>query len=217
MTAPGDSPKCADHRIEPAVPGDVDALSQVIADAFFDLAVSQWLIGDPGARRKIFPGFFRIYVERALTEGAVFTTPARDATALWIFTGSDEPAEPPQGYHDRLAAVTGPHLARFQALDKAFERHHPTGMPHEHLAILAVRPNRQRLGIGTALLNARHAILDRDGIPAYLEASDSAKREIYRGHRYIDLGEPIELLDGPQMYPMIRFPRDEAEVIERQM
>ena len=37
-------------------------LSQVIADAFVDLAVSRWLIPDPAARRRIFPGYFRLYV-----------------------------------------------------------------------------------------------------------------------------------------------------------
>jgi hypothetical protein len=40
-------------------------LSQVIADAFADLAVSRWLIPDPAARRRIFPGYFRLYVEHA--------------------------------------------------------------------------------------------------------------------------------------------------------
>jgi GNAT superfamily N-acetyltransferase len=179
----------------------------VIAGAFLGLAVSQWLVPDPDARRAIFPGYFRIYVEHALKEGVVLTTPARDATALWIPVGPDGPGGPPEGYNDRLAAVTGSHLARFAALDERFDRHHPVGVPHEHLAILAVRQDRQRLGIGTAILNARHAIFDRDGTPAYLEASDPGKREIYRAHGYADLGDPIRLPDGPAMYPMWRHPR----------
>jgi GNAT superfamily N-acetyltransferase len=217
MTTPANPAKYADHRVEPAEPGDVDTLSQLIAEAFFDLAVSQWLIPDPEARRAIFPGYFRILIDHAFAEGFVLTTPARDGTALWICIGSDEPTERPRGYRDQLAAVTGPHLARFQALDEALERHHPTGVPHEHLAILAVRPDRQRLGIGTALLNARHTVLDLDWRPAFLEASDPAKRDIYRSHGYADLGEPIQLPDGPQMYPMIRFPRYGAGLAEGQM
>src|ERR1019366_527375 len=35
-------------------------LSQVIADAFTDLAVSRWLIPDPAVRHRIFPGYFRL-------------------------------------------------------------------------------------------------------------------------------------------------------------
>ena len=207
MTTPVNPLKSANHRVEAADANDVDVLTQVIADAFFDLAVSQWLGPDPDARGAIFPGFFRIHVEHALAGGLVLTTPDRDAVALWIPVGPDGPGEPPEGYHDRIAAVTGRHLVRFEALDEGFDQHHPVGTAHELLAILAVRPGRQRLGTATALLNARHAIHDRDGTPAYLEASDPAKRDIYRRHGYTDLGEPIRLPGGPEMLPMWRHPR----------
>ena len=42
-----------------ATEADLDVLSQVIADAFHDVAPSRWLITDPGARQQIFPGYFR--------------------------------------------------------------------------------------------------------------------------------------------------------------
>jgi GNAT superfamily N-acetyltransferase len=206
VTAPADPSRFADHRVERAEPGDATVLAHVIARAFFGLAVSHWLVPDPRTRREIFPGYFRIHVEHAFAAGLVLTTPARDATALWVPVGLDGPGGPPEGYHDQLAAATGPHLARFEALDEQFGRHHPSGVRHEHLAILAVRPDRQRLGIGTALMNAGHACLDRDGTPAYLEASDPVKREIYLTHGYADIGEPIQLPDGPAMYPMWRQP-----------
>jgi len=204
-------PQHAGHRVQRAHTGDVEVLAHVIAEAFFDLAVSQWLVPDPHARRAILPGYFGIYVEQALSDGLVVTTPARDAAALWQPVAADGPVPPAQDYHHRLAALTGPHLARFQALDQAFNQHHPAGVTHEHLMILAVRPDRQRLGIGTALLNARHAVLDRDWIPAYLEASDLATRDIYLTCGYADYGTPIQLPDGPSMYPMWRHPHRNAE------
>lgn len=215
MTPPANPPKSADHRVERAEEGDIDILSQVIADAFFDLAVSQWLVPDPDARRAIFPPYFRIYVEHAMADGLVLTTPTRDATALWLPIGPDGPGAPPDGYHERLAAVTGPHLDRFQALDEGFDTHHPAGVPHHHLAVIAVRPDQQRLGIGTAMLHARHAILDRDGIPAYLEASDLDKREIYRKHGYVVRPDaPIRLPGGgPELWPMWREPQ---RIVQRQ-
>jgi GNAT superfamily N-acetyltransferase len=210
MTPPVNPPGSADHRVEQAGADDIAVLSQVIAGAFHDLDVSRWLVADPDARREIFPAYFRIHVEHAFADGLVLTTPGRDAAALWLPVGPDGPGAPPDGYAGRLAAVTGPHLNRFRALDDAFDAHHPAGVPHQHLAIVAVRPDRQRLGIGTALLHARHAILDRDGIPAYLEASDLDKRDIYRRHGYTDQRPPIRLPDGPVMYPMWRHPRREA-------
>lgn len=187
---------------------DIDVLSQVIADAFYYLAVSQWLIPDPDARREIFPGYFRLYLEHAITVGIVHTTADRTAAALWIPVGQQGPPAAPGSHGPRLATATGRWLSRFAAFDATLDRHHPVGVAHEHLAILAVRPDRQRLGIGTAMMNARHASLDRDGTPAYLEASDLVKRDIYRSHGYVLRPDaPIRLPEGgPHMYPMWRLP-----------
>ena len=183
---------------------DLKVLSQVIADAFHDLAVSQWLIPDPDARRAIFPGYFQILLQHALAAGLVCTTLRRTAAALWLpATGS---AAPPDGYAGQLAEATGPFLDRFVAFDEALARHHLTGALHHHLAILAVRPDSQGQGIGTALLQAHHATFDWQGIAAYLEASDERTRDLYLRHGYTDHGEPIELPDGPSMYPMVRIP-----------
>ena len=82
----------------------------------------------------------------------------------------------------------------------------PLGGDRIHLAILAVRPDAQGQGIGTALLQAHHAAFDWQGIAAYLEASDERTRDLYLRYGYTDHGEPIELPGGPCMYPMVRIP-----------
>ncbi len=187
-----------------AGPADLDTLSQVIADAFHDLAPARWLVADPAARAQIFPGYFRLFVEHALAHGVVHTTPGRTAAALWIPAGPDG-AGPPAGYDARLRAATGPWAERFRDFDAALDGSHPAGVPHHHLAMMAVRPDRQGRGTGTTLLGRYHEILDRDvGVPAYLEASDLRTRRIYLRHGYADHGPPIRLPGGPLMYPMWR-------------
>ncbi len=168
MTTRDQQTHSADHVIVRAGEADIGVLAQVIAEAFFPLAVCGWLIPDGTARRAAFPAYFRLYVEHA---------------------------------------ITGPHLGRFLAFDQQLDRHHPAGVFHEHLAILAVRPDRQGQGTGTALLDARHADLEDQGIPAYLEASDERTRRIYLAHGYTDRGSPIEFAPGVRMYPMWRQPR----------
>jgi GNAT superfamily N-acetyltransferase len=192
-------------QVVPADAADLDTLSQVIADAFHDLPPSRWLIADPDARRRIFPGYFRLYVDHAMANGTVHTTPDRSAVALWLRVG-EHPEDQPDGYGARLSAATSPWTGHFVAFDAALDRHHPAGVPHHHLAILAVRPDRQGQGTGTALLRAYHQMLDRDArAPAYLEAADLRTRQIYLRHGYTDHGPPIQLPDdGPQMYPMMR-------------
>jgi GNAT superfamily N-acetyltransferase len=220
----GRQPATASHRIIRAHPADTEALSHLIADAFFSLAPCQWLIPDAAARRDILPAYFRLHVEHAMTDGQVDTTPARDAAALWIPTPAEPPA-PPAGYHERLARITGPWAQRFALFDTELDAHHLTGTEHHHLAILAVRPDRQGRGIGTALLDAHHATLDEENTVAYLEASSQDTRRIYLHHGYTDHGTVIQLpggpahpghhppghiADGPRMYPMTRHPRPTA-------
>jgi GNAT superfamily N-acetyltransferase len=191
-----------------AQPADIEVLSHVIADAFHDLPPSRWLIPDPAARRDIFPGYFRIYVEHAMTSGTVHTTADRAAAALWLPVSADG-ASPPGGYDEQLAAATGPWTDRFRAFDAALDRHHPAGRPHHHLAILAVRPGRQGQGTGSLLLRAYHDILSHHGTPAYLEAATLRLTGLYQRHGYVlRPGAPF-CLPGSQvpMWPMWREPR----------
>jgi GNAT superfamily N-acetyltransferase len=189
---------------------DLDALSQVIAEAFHPLAPSRWLLPNPVIRRSVFPGYFRLYLEHALAFGVIHTTADRSAAALWIRVGPEPPAQL-ASYDIRLAALAGPWTERFRAFDAALEQHQPAGVVHHHLTLLAVRPDRQGQGIGTGLLRHYHQALDRDGRePAFLEASDLRTRRIYQRHGYTDHGGPIELPGGPFMYPMTRAPRGTA-------
>jgi hypothetical protein len=90
-----------------ADPADLAVLGQVIAEAFHHLAASQWLIADPGARRQVFPGYFRLYVEHVMAAGLACTTADRAAVALWLPAGPGAPGQSP-GYDQRLAAATAP-------------------------------------------------------------------------------------------------------------
>jgi ribosomal protein S18 acetylase RimI-like enzyme len=195
--------------VVPADPADTAALAQLIADAFHDLPPSRWLVPGPQARREIFPGYFRIYVEHAMAEGVVDTTPGREGVALWLPTGTRPPAPSP-GYGARLAAATRPHTDRFRLFDAALERHHPTGAPHHYLALLAVRPGCQGQGIGGALLRAHHTALDETGMPAYLEAANPRARRLYLTLGYADHGLPIHLARGPLLHPMWRNPHPQT-------
>ena len=186
---------------------DTDVLSQVIAEAFFDLPPSRWLVEDPALRREIFPAYFRLSVEHALACGLVHTTPDRDAVALWLPAGPGAPGLPGD-YSARQAALAGPLAGRFEAFDAALDAGHPVVAPHQHLAILAVRPGRQGQHTGTTLLTAQHATLDIDGTPAFLEASGLDSRRLYLRHGYADSGPRIDLPGGAALYPMWRQPQD---------
>jgi GNAT superfamily N-acetyltransferase len=193
------------HQPVPAEEADVERLSEIIAESFAPLAPSLWLIPDPQVRRELFPGYFRIYVEDAMANGTVYTTEDRTGVALWITrTEAEAPHDGDAQYDARLAAATGAWIDRFRTFDAILDKNHPSGTRHDHLAILGVDPRFQHQGVGTGLLEAHHAVLDRDGVAGYLEAGDAGTRTLYLKHGYADLGEPIRLPDDTPMYPMWR-------------
>jgi ribosomal protein S18 acetylase RimI-like enzyme len=86
--------------------------------------------------------------------------------------------------------------------------HHPLDPHHDptfDLAFLAVHPDRQNRGIGSALLDRHHARLDRAGIPAYLEADDFRPRDLALRHGHAR--RPVlRLPEGPHPWSRWRAP-----------
>lgn len=186
---------------------DADELSQVIADAFHELPQSRWLIPDPDARRQIFPGYFRLLIELSLASGTLYTTADRAGTALWAHVSPDG-VRRPDDYAARLAATTGRWAGRFVTFDAVLDRHYPARRTYGLLDILAVRPDRQKQGVGSALLRAYHQMLDRgEGTLVCLNAAGTRSRQLYRWHGYLPCGVFYLPEDGPAMYPMARPPR----------
>ncbi|MFV2008563.1 MULTISPECIES: GNAT family N-acetyltransferase [unclassified Micromonospora] len=85
----------------------------------------------------------------------------------------------------------------------------PRRRPHTYLAYLGVAPDRQRHGMGTALLTHRHTTCDTAGTGIHLVATSHGARRLYQRHGYYDTTPtPIHLPDGgPPLWPMWRQPR----------
>jgi GNAT superfamily N-acetyltransferase len=184
-----------------AGPADVDAAAACIAEAFHPLALSAWLVADPGRRGHVLFEVLRIHLEFAVSSGWVWLADGGNGVAVWLPGG----VGPPPGYDGRLAAAASIHGPRLRYLGEAFDGRRPR-RGHLLLTFLAVAPARQGLGIGSALLAWEHRALDRGGTPAYLEASSVASRRLYLRHGYRDHGPAVDLPNGPRIWPMVREP-----------
>jgi GNAT superfamily N-acetyltransferase len=71
---------------------------------------------------------------------------------------------------------------------------------------LATRPQWQSHGLWSALLREVLDRCDRDGTPAYLEATCPASLRLYLRHGFQVTAE-ISLPDGPSLWPMWRVAR----------
>jgi ribosomal protein S18 acetylase RimI-like enzyme len=185
---------------------ELAAVGALVAWSFNDLDANAYLVPPLTDRLRVMGDFFTLYTEHAFRHGRVDVVDGAagrlDAAAVWFDRTADMP-EPP-GYGDRLAALAGPYLDRFEALDELFDKHHPVE-PHWHLAFLAVHPDKQHRGLGGALMSRTHRELDAAGVPEYLEATNQDNIRLYRRHGYRDM-VPFDTLlpDGTPFYRMWR-------------
>jgi GNAT superfamily N-acetyltransferase len=181
-----------------ATADDGAAAAELIATAFAGLRCSTYLVPDRRSRHRILAADYRIFVEHALEHGEVHLADDGQAVAVWFERTAELPA--PTDYDRRLSEATGEWADRFRTLDQLSEQNRPQP-PYHHLVFLAVHPDRQNQGLGTALLRYQHARLA--GAPAYVEASDPRNRDLYARHGY-QPRQPFALPDGALYWPMWR-------------
>ena len=71
--------------------------------------------------------------------------------------------------------------------------------------MIGARSDARGQGLGSLLLEHVHAVCDREGIPAYLEASTPRSAALYARHGYEEL-DVIEFTPGVVLRPMLRPP-----------
>jgi GNAT superfamily N-acetyltransferase len=186
-----------DHPVAP--------ISNVFSEAFLTGEIANWLVPDMGDRSRIYPQYWSMAVEHALTgAGEVYASGDLSGAAVWYPASYGPPNAGPIDLTRRLQAICGPYTPRFLALHEAMEASHPT-MPHHYLAFVSVLPAMQGRGIGTALITHRLQELDTVGLPSYLEATNRRNLALYVHLGFQPTGNPIALPDdGPKLYPMWR-------------
>jgi GNAT superfamily N-acetyltransferase len=199
----------AEHAVRRAGLADADTLTHILATGFHDDPPLVWILPDPMDRAALSGAFFRPFVELALADGRADIAIDGSGCALWLDVDVTAKVEDdPSGFRQQFIDAIGPQsAARFFILDDLFSAGHPAHESHAYLLFVGVTPHRQRQGVGTALLTARLAELDQVGQPAYLEASSTYNASLYGRLGFSSHGDPVNLPDGPSLYPMWRTPR----------
>ena len=90
----------------------------------------------------------------------------------------------------------------FLGLQAQFHPHEP----HWYLPLIGVHPAEQGKGHGGALIRYALAIIDKQRLPAYLEATSRQSKVLYERHGFEEVGV-IQYGSSPPMWPMLRQPR----------
>ncbi|MFF7201469.1 GNAT family N-acetyltransferase [Streptomyces sp. NPDC008141] len=196
-------------EVRQATVEDREELVHLIHEAFRDDPVSRWVFPDPAELHRAHAPFLAVFLDLALAVGRVDVTEDGSAAALWF---PRKPGAAGEGDVDdetgaRLMAIAGRSRARAETVGRLTDEVHPHDRSHEYLQLIAVSPQHQGQGRGTALLAPALERCDRDGVPAYLEASNPGSRRLYERLGFTFTGTAVHLPDGPVMWPMWREPR----------
>lgn len=199
--------------IEPLQRSQVDETSRMLARAFDDSPLFEFLFPKGPARLKITAGTFRGTLLDALPFNEVHIAVDDDRNVLgaacWL---------PPEGYPvtpkrqawilarlARLAPRAPSRLPDSMRYLSATDRVHPHDL-HWYLAILGVDPRHQGEGLGGRLIDHTLDRLDPQGIPAYLE-TDKERNLGWYARRRFELRETLHpVRKGPAVWTMWRDP-----------
>lgn len=180
---------------------DAERVGWFVSRAVLDDPVAGWVVPVPLHRREILPRYVAAAAQAAVGAGAVHVVGSFEGVAVWV--GTAAPAAPGPGG----PAAAGPYADRFEAWEAVVRAARPVDRPHHRLAFLAVRDALRGQGIGSALLEAQHAHLDRQGLGAYASPTTAEARRTLQRYGYHDVAPPVRPTDdAPPTWPMWRPP-----------
>ncbi|MDX3060180.1 GNAT family N-acetyltransferase [Streptomyces sp. NE06-03E] len=193
-------------RIRRAEQRDRDQVVRILEEAFHHDPVSSWVFPDEEHRRAVHGKFLGVFADVTLEGGRIDLLEDGTAAALWLSV----PAGVPDEEDDTPALMretADPDNERAELVGRLTGAVHPHDRAHEYLLMIGVSPERQGEGIGEALMRGVLERCDREGTPAYLEASSERSRGLYERLGFAFMGRTVDLPQGPPMWPMWREPR----------
>lgn len=197
----------SEHRVRRAQSTETQAVCNILASAFAQDPVMQWMNQHP----QIYASLFRAEaVPLYMKKGQVYINAAHTGAAMWVPPGVSHEAPlhwtllPMLWNLFRTGGVQS--LRRGTALEKIFKHHHIQG-PHYYLHTLGAMQGNQGKGIGSALLREGLAVCDLHHAQAYLESSNIKNNALYERFGFRVTGEVVLPEGGPKVWLMLREAR----------
>lgn len=190
-----------------AGPRDVATVTELLTAAFHEDPTWSWPFPDPDARWQQHRALFGLWVAGALSFGWTWLTDGDTATSVWVPPGGRDLGEEQERALEALLGELPPKVAaRVGEALRLFEESRPRGVPHYYLSMLATDPRHRGRGVGLGLLAENLRVIDEEGAPAYLEASNPANVPLYERYGFRHVGSFAVPNGGPEVVRMWRDP-----------
>ncbi len=199
-------------NVRPAVESDVRAASEVLAAAFEDYPWTELTV-DPDRRSERLRDLYGVVLsELVLPHGRLWV--AEDAgrvvgAAGWLTPDSDPPPPLLESVATRVRSLRGSRAGGAEAAETAVQDAAGRVWPAERfwlLGTVGVLPSEAGAGVGSCLLAAGLAEVDRDGAAARLETSLDRNLGLYERVGFT-VSTRLDLPDGTPCWLMRREPR----------
>jgi ribosomal protein S18 acetylase RimI-like enzyme len=203
---PGGPASAPSSVVRVAQPGEYGSLKVALGAAFFEDPIFGWLIGRGSSRQARLERYFALQLAHAFADGCVSTSDGLQGAALCMPPGHWR--LPPQLMIANGAGFTrvfGARLPRAIGLLAAIERRHPRDA-HYYFANIGVAPEAQGQGLGSRLMRPTLDRCDREGLPAYLEASSERNAALYERLGF-QCTEVLRFAGSPPLRLMLRPPQ----------
>ncbi|MFZ2528197.1 MAG: GNAT family N-acetyltransferase [Rhodococcus sp. (in: high G+C Gram-positive bacteria)] len=198
--------------VRPAAKSDVPAVAAVLADAFSDDPVMEWMWPDERHRVR---GLKRMFATEATfhllpADGVDIAESAAGVVGgatLWAPPGAWKPSTlTTMRMMPGMIAALGRRARVGAVVSEALEAGHPAE-PHWYLSAIGTSTAARGGGYGSALLRSRLDHCDEARVPAYLESSKESNIGYYERFGFAVTGEIVIPDGGPTLWAMWRTPR----------
>lgn len=174
--------------------------------AFSTDPAARWAWPDPAQFLTVFRPLVMLFGGKAFDHGSALVVGDFFGVSQWLPPHVLPDDDPICELFERFMAE--PRLGEVLNLFGNMSSFHPQE-PHWYLPLIGVDPLWQGRGYGRMLMEHVLHSCDRDGHPAYLEATSPTNRRFYERHGFRTIGE-IRSAGSPPMFPMLREPHQIA-------
>ena len=190
-----------EFTIRPINPQEIEKVAALLSTGYYHDDFFKWSVESDDERHKIVADYYSIYLKAVGCVAHVAETPDGSiiGATVWL------PHDVDTSIYDEIDKAAGIYAPQFRAVCDNSHYSEPPMEPFYQLVGFVVLPKAQGMGIGGALLKYHLDILDKVGIPTYLEASTPYfGGGVYGRFGYQPVGELMVFAETAVLYPLWR-------------